>query len=89
MKLYALVDKKSGVPEYYVASCHEDAMRIASVMMLSSRPLYEFADDFAVLKVHDLPAVKALFDEDVIADCAELRRQMDARRKEREENAEN
>lgn len=89
MKLYALVDRKSGVAEYYVASCDEDAFRIASVMMLSSRPLYEFAEDFAVLKVHDLPATKALVTDDVIFDCGELRRQLDARRKEREENVEN
>lgn len=88
MKLYALADKKSGVSEYYVASCNEDAMRIASVMMLSSRPLYEFAEDFVVLMVYDLPVTKELVMEDVVFDCGEIRRQLDARRKEREKNAE-
>lgn len=88
MKLYALVDKKSSVAEYFVASCDEDAMRISTVMMLSSRPIYEFADDFAVLKVHDLPTTRACIADDVIVDGGELRRQLEARRKEREENAE-
>lgn len=85
MKLYALVDKKSLVSEYYVASCDEDAMRIASVMIMSSRPIYEFCEDFAVLRVMDLPLTRAMIADDVIVDCFELRRQIDAKRKEREE----
>lgn len=88
MNLYALTDKKSSVAEYFIASCDEDAMRIASVMMMSSRPLYEFAEDFAVLSVMKLPSTRVVVADEVVVDGFELRRQLDAKREERE-NAKN
>lgn len=85
MYLYSLVDKKSGGAEYYIASCDEDAMRIASVMMISSRPLYEFAEDFFVMRVCELPQIRALIDIDIVIDCHELRRRIDAKRREQKD----
>ena len=85
MNLYCLFDKKSSVAEYYLASCDEDALRLASVMMMVSRPIYEFAEDFCVQRVQSLSATRALVAEEIVLDCFELRRQLDARRKERED----
>lgn len=87
MNLYAMTDKKSSVAEYFISSCDEDAMRIASVMMMSSRPLYEFAEDFAVLSVMKLPSTRVVVADEVVVDGFELRRQLDVKRKEREDNA--
>lgn len=85
MRLYAVIDKKSSCSEYFIASCDEDAMRVFGVMMMSSRPMYEYADDYMLSHVMDLPDVRAVvIDDTVVIDGFEVRRQLDARRKERE-----
>lgn len=90
MRLYAVVDKKSRVAEYYLASCDEDAFRIMAVMMMSSKPMYEFAEDYFLQFVEDVPAVRVLeSSENVLMDGFELRRQLDARREEREHGNKN
>lgn len=81
MKLYAMVDKKSGVVEYFLASCDEDAYRIFSVMMMQSRPLYEFADDFFVELVEDLRSSRPLIvDDKYLFDGAAVRRVLESRK---------
>lgn len=90
MVLYALLDKKSGVLDYFIGSCDEDAMRIGSVMMMSSRPIYEFADDFSIVRIQTLVSTRDTLGpvgEEVVVDCSELKRQLIERRKE-QENAE-
>lgn len=89
MVLYALFDKKSGVLEYFIGSCDEDAMRIGSVMMMSSRPIYEFADDFSIVRIHTLSSTRDVLSpvgEEIVVDCAELKRQLLERRKEQEKD---
>lgn len=81
MKLYAMVDKKSGVSEYFLASCDEDAYRIFAVMMMQSRPLYEFADDFYVELVEDLRSSRSLIvDDKYLFDGAAVRRVLESRK---------
>lgn len=89
MILYALLDKKSGVLEYFIGSCDEDAMRIGTVMMMSSRPIYEFADDFSIVRIQTLVTSRDMLGpvgEEIIVDCSELKRQLIERRKEQEKN---
>lgn len=79
--LYRVVDLKSCCAEYFIASCDEDAFRIWSVMSLSSRPMYEFLDDYELQRVRQLPDTAKLH-SGVIMDGKELKRRIDARRKE-------
>lgn len=81
--LYCVVDRKSSCAEYFIASCEEDAVRIWSVMALSSRPMFEFLDEYELQYVRQLPDIQEL-GQDVIMDGAVLRRQLDQRRKEKE-----
>lgn len=84
MVLYALVDKKSSCAEYFLAQCCEDAMRIAAVMMMSSRPLYEFAPDYVLMSVRELSDTLSIDDQKIVIDGRNLRRSIDVRREERE-----
>lgn len=79
--LYCVVDRKSSCCEYFIASCEEDALRIWSVMALSSRPMYEYLDEYELQHVRQLPDT-AKVNEDVVMDGKELKRRIDARRKE-------
>lgn len=53
-------------------------------MMSSSRPMYEFSDDFALACVNDLPDVKKFVVDQIVIDGFEIRRRLDALREERE-----
>lgn len=81
--LYCVVDRKSSCAEYFIASCEEDALRIWSVMALSSRPMYEYLDEYELQHVRQLPDT-VMINEDVVMDGTELKRRIDARRKEQE-----
>lgn len=84
MNLYAVVDKKSCCAEYFLAPCGEDAMRIAAIMMMSSRPLYEFASDYVLIFVRDLENTLVIDDQVIVIDGRNLRRSIDVMREERE-----
>lgn len=82
-KLYAVLDKKSACAEYFIANCDEDAARIFAVMMSSSRPMYDFADDFALELVQELTDVRNVTVDTIIIDGFEIKRRLDALREER------
>ena len=52
--------------------------------MLSSRPLYEFAQDYVLLSVRELSDTLPIDDRQVVIDGRNLRRSIDVMRKERE-----
>lgn len=83
MNLYAIVDKKSDCAEYILARCDEDALRNFAVLMMAARPVYEFAEDFALHLIRRLPD-SGINSEEVVLDGFEVKRQIDARRKEKE-----
>lgn len=84
MKLYAVVDEKSSVAEYFIASCKEDACRIWFVMAVSSRPMYEFLEDYVLEEVCDLPGVRKYQEAKVALVGSSLKRMIDVKRKENE-----
>lgn len=88
MKLYAVVDKKSQCAEYFIASCDEDACRIWFVMAASSRPMYEFLDDYFLEEVCNLSQTRPFNNAKVTLDGVALKRQIDFR-KEQQKDAEN
>lgn len=83
--LYCVRDKKSSCAEYFIASCEEEAIRIWSVMCMSSRPMYEFLEDYELQVVRSLPD-SVTKSEDVVMEGFNLKRLLDARRKEQEDD---
>lgn len=83
-KLYSVVDKKSACAEYFIAACDEDALRIWYVMALSSRPMYEFLDEYFLEEVCSLPDTRTFKDSKVVLDGMSLKRQIDFRKEQAE-----
>lgn len=81
--LYCVRDKKSSCAEYFIAACEEEAIRIWSVMCMSSRPMYEFLEEYELQVVRALPDTVTT-SEDVVMEGFNLKRLIDARRKEQE-----
>lgn len=84
MKLYAVVDKKSACAEYFIASCDEDAMRIWYVMACSSRPMFEFLEDYFLEEICDLPQTRTFKEAKVSIDGVSLKRQIEYRKEQAE-----
>lgn len=81
--LYCVRDKKSSCAEYFIAACEEEAIRIWAVMSMSSRPMFEFLDDYELQVVRALPDT-VVTSEDVVMEGVNLKRLIDSRRKEQE-----
>lgn len=81
--LYCVRDKKSSCAEYFIATCEEEAIRIWSVMCMSSRPMYEFLEDYELQVVRSLPD-SVTNSEHVVMEGFNLKRLIDVRRKEQE-----
>lgn len=79
-KLFAVVDKKSACAEYFIAACDEDALRIWYVMACSSRPMFEFLDEYFLEEVCSLPDSRTFKNSKVVLDGTSLKRQIEFRK---------
>lgn len=82
MKVFAVVDSKSACAEYFLAQCKEDALRVWFVMLRSSRPMFEFVDDYDLVEVRELPDVITPDASAIVFSGSNMRRMIT----EREEN---